>query len=190
MAVKLRLRRIGKKKKPHYRIVAIDSRVSRDGKYIDKLGNYNPLENPPEISVDEQKVLLWLNRGAIPTDTVRSLFRRVGIMMKWHLMKKGYSAEKIEEEFKKWELLRSEKEKREEALKVQKLREQKEVKSVEQKEASEEVKPVVAEEVDEVEIESSSADNDTVTEEPEIVAPAAEDAQNNEGAEDDEKSAD
>ena len=57
MAVKLRLRRIGKKKKPHYRIVAIDSRASRDGKYIEKLGNYNPLVNPPEIIVDEEKAL-------------------------------------------------------------------------------------------------------------------------------------
>lgn len=143
MAVKLRLRRIGKKKNPHYRIVAIDSRVSRDGKYIDYLGNYDPLENPPEISVDEQKALLWLNRGAIPTDTVRSLFRRVGIMMKWHMMKENFSPEKIEEEIQKWELLRTEKQKREEALKIQKQREQEEIPTIEKKGSPEQEEQVI-----------------------------------------------
>lgn len=123
MAVKLRLRRIGKKKKPHYRIVAIDSRASRDGKYIEKLGNYNPLVNPPEIIIDEQKALLWLNRGAIPTSTVRNLFRSVGIMMKWHLEKKGFTPEQIDEEVKKLELVREEKLKKAEALKIQEERE-------------------------------------------------------------------
>ncbi len=119
MAVKLRLKRIGKKKNPVYRIVATDSRVARDGKYIDKVGVYNPLTNPPDITVDETKALKWLGHGAIPTDTVRSLFRQKGVMLRWHLMKSGMSEEQIAEELKKWEMLQLEKQKKEEALKIQ-----------------------------------------------------------------------
>ena len=123
MAVKLRLRRMGKKKQPFYRIVAIDSRVARDGKYIEKVGHYNPIINPPEIVINDDKVLLWLNRGAIPSDTVKSLVSKKGVMLKFHLMKKGLEQDKIDEEVKKWELLQIERKKREEALKAQVERE-------------------------------------------------------------------
>lgn len=119
MAVKLRLTRMGKKKQPLYRIVAIDSRVRRDGKYIEKIGHYNPLTNPAEIVVDEEKAFRWLKNGAIPTDTVRSLFSKKGILLKWNLMKRGLPDAQISEEFKKWEVLQIERQKRQEALAAQ-----------------------------------------------------------------------
>ena len=89
MAVKLRLKRMGKKQAPYYRIVAADSRVKRDGKYIELVGTYNPIANPAEIKINEEIALKWLNQGAIPTDTVKSLFRQNGINEKFHLAKKN-----------------------------------------------------------------------------------------------------
>ncbi len=87
MAVKLRLLRMGAKRKPYYRIVAADSRTKRDGKYIELIGTYNPTQNPAEISIKEEVALKWLNNGAIPTDTVKSLFRSQGINEKFHQAK-------------------------------------------------------------------------------------------------------
>ena len=87
MAVKLRLLRMGAKKKPFYRIVAADSRTKRDGKYIELVGTYNPLTNPIELKINEEVALKWLSLGAKPTDTVKSLFTKVGINEKHHLSK-------------------------------------------------------------------------------------------------------
>jgi len=84
MAVKLRLKRMGTKKKPFYRIVAADSRSPRDGRFIEEIGSYNPLEVPAVVKIDETRALTWLNNGAIPTDTVRDLFSKEGIMKKFH----------------------------------------------------------------------------------------------------------
>ncbi len=84
MAVKLRLLRMGAKKKPFYRIVAADSRTKRDGKYIELVGTYNPVSEPAEIKVNEEVALKWLSDGAIPTDTVKSLFNKAGINEKFH----------------------------------------------------------------------------------------------------------
>ena len=94
MAVKLRLLRMGAKKKPFYRIVAADSRVKRDGKYIELVGTYNPVTNPAELDIKEEVALKWLNNGAIPTDTVKSLFRQKGINEKFHLSKSKKSETK------------------------------------------------------------------------------------------------
>ena len=91
MAVKLRLLRMGAKRKPFYRIVAADSRVKRDGKYIELVGTYNPVVDPAEITINEEVALKWLKDGAIPTDTVKSLFNKKGINKKFHEMK--YSKE-------------------------------------------------------------------------------------------------
>lgn len=135
MSVKLRLKRMGKKKYPFYRIVTIDSRTSRDGKYIDKIGHYNPMTNPAEIVINEERALYWLKQGAIPSETVRSLLSRKGILLKYDLIKKGADKEKCEEEMKRWELLQLEREKRKEAEEIQKVREkadQKEVTSLEE----------------------------------------------------------
>ena len=87
MAVKLRLLRMGAKRKPFYRIVAADSRVKRDGKYIELVGTYNPVADPAEININEEVALKWLKDGAIPTDTVKSLFNKKGINKKFHEMK-------------------------------------------------------------------------------------------------------
>lgn len=93
MAVKLRLMRMGAKKKPFYRIVAADSRTKRDGKYIELVGTYNPVTSPAEVKIDEEVALKWLNNGAIPTDTVRSLLRQKGINEKFHNQKSKKESE-------------------------------------------------------------------------------------------------
>ena len=80
MAVKMRLTRLGDKKAPFYRIVVADSRVSRDGKYIDLVGTYNPLTNPEEVKVDVEKANTWIKNGAQPTDTVKALLVKAGVI--------------------------------------------------------------------------------------------------------------
>lgn len=89
MAVKLRLQRFGSKQKPFYRIVAADSRKSRDGRFIEVIGTYDSLQTPAIIKVDEAKALTWLSQGAKPTDTVRSLLSKQGIMQKYHESKRN-----------------------------------------------------------------------------------------------------
>lgn len=96
MAVKIRLRRMGAKKRPIYRLVAIDSRRAREGRFVDHLGHYNPLENPATITVDEEKVYGWLRKGAEPSDTVKSLFAQIGLNEKWELVKQGKDASGVE----------------------------------------------------------------------------------------------
>ena len=88
MAVKLRLKRMGSKKAPFYRVVAADSRSPRDGKFIETVGTYNPITTEAEIKIDETLALKWLSTGAQPTETVRALFSKVGIMEKFHNSKK------------------------------------------------------------------------------------------------------
>ena len=83
MAVKIRLTRMGAKKRPMYRIVACDSRRPRDGEYLELIGTYNPVATPADVKIDEEKALKWLSTGAIPSDTVRSLFSKAGIMTKF-----------------------------------------------------------------------------------------------------------
>jgi len=85
MAVKLRLRRMGAKGQPFYRIVAADSRSPRDGKFIEILGTYNPLTEPAEIKIKEELVLKWLRSGAKPTETVRNILSKTGVLEKHHL---------------------------------------------------------------------------------------------------------
>ncbi len=76
--VKIRLRRMGAKKKPFYRIVVADSRYPRDGRFIEELGTYNPLTSPAEITVDSERVAAWIKTGAQPTETVKSLLKKAG----------------------------------------------------------------------------------------------------------------
>lgn len=83
MAVKIRLTRMGAKKRPTYRIVATDSRRPRDGQYLELIGTYNPLTEPKTVNIKEEVAMKWLNNGAIPTDTVRNLFSEAGIMKKF-----------------------------------------------------------------------------------------------------------
>ena len=80
MAVKIRLRRMGAKKSPFYRIIVADSRSSRDGRFIEEVGYYNPMTNPAEIKVDAEKSQKWLENGAQPTETVKSILTKSGII--------------------------------------------------------------------------------------------------------------
>lgn len=80
MAVKIRLKRIGTHKKPFYRVIVADSRSPRDGRFIEEIGTYDPVKKDAPVKVDEAKTLGWLKKGAVPTDTVRSLLSKVGIM--------------------------------------------------------------------------------------------------------------
>ena len=79
MAVKMRLRRMGAKKAPFYRVVVADSRYPRDGRFIEEIGTYNPLTEPAEIKIDAEKAKKWLGNGAQPTDTVKVLLKKSGI---------------------------------------------------------------------------------------------------------------
>ncbi len=79
MAVKIRLRRMGAKKAPFYRVVVADSRIPRDGRFIEEIGYYNPITEPAEIKIDEEKATKWINNGAQPTDVVKRLFNTVGL---------------------------------------------------------------------------------------------------------------
>ena len=83
MAVKLRLMRMGAKKRPFYRIVATDSRSRRDGEYLELIGTYNPINSEKDVKINEEVALKWLNNGAIPSDTVRNLLKDAGIMKKF-----------------------------------------------------------------------------------------------------------
>ena len=89
MAVKIRLTRMGAKKKPMYRIVASDSRSPRDGKYIELIGTYNPNTNPADVKIDKEVAKKWLSNGAVPTDTARNLLSKAGVM-------KGFAESKKE----------------------------------------------------------------------------------------------
>lgn len=84
MAVKIRLKRMGSNKAPFYRVVVANSRAPRDGRFIEEIGTYNPLVNPIEFKVNEEKALKWMLDGAKPSDTVRNLFSNVGLMEKLH----------------------------------------------------------------------------------------------------------
>ena len=88
MAVKLRLKRMGAKSRPFYRIVAADSRSPRDGRFIETVGTYDPVKKEESITIDEEKALKWLNNGAQPTDTVKNLLTKKGIWAKYKNTKK------------------------------------------------------------------------------------------------------
>ena len=110
MAVRIRLTRAGRKKIPCFRIVVMDSRKRRDGAYLDQLGVYYPSQQPAVLEVSAQKALEWLRKGAQPSDTVRSLLSREGVMIQFDLLKRGATAEQAAAEgarIKSGALLRS-----------------------------------------------------------------------------------
>jgi small subunit ribosomal protein S16 len=106
MAVKLRLQRHGRGKRPFYHIVATDSRARRDGRYIERVGDYNPLTKPATINVDVDKAVDWLQKGAEATDTVKAILKYKGVLVKKHLLrgvaKGAFTLEVAEEKFQKW----------------------------------------------------------------------------------------
>ena len=106
MPAKIRLQRHGKKGQPFYHIVIADNRAPRDGKFIEKIGTYNPLTEPAQINLKFDRALYWYSVGAVPTDTVRSLLSKKGVMLKYHLLqgvKKGaMTEEQAEIKFQNW----------------------------------------------------------------------------------------
>jgi small subunit ribosomal protein S16 len=96
LAVTIRLKRMGSKKNAFYRIVAADIRASRDGRFIEILGYYDPMKDPPEIKVDDDKVFKWLRNGAEPTENARSILRRIGVMERWELLKSGVEIHQLD----------------------------------------------------------------------------------------------
>jgi small subunit ribosomal protein S16 len=95
LAVRIRLRRMGAKKRPFFRFVAADSKSPRDGRFIEVLGYYNPVEKPAKVVVHQEKVFKWLNNGAQMSSTVESLFRQISILTKWEKIKAGESGDDI-----------------------------------------------------------------------------------------------
>lgn len=89
MAVKIRMRRMGAKNRPSFRFVATDSRMPRDGRFIEILGYYSPIDKPAKVNVKEERIYHWLKQGATPSDTVNSILKQIGLMRKWEMMKKG-----------------------------------------------------------------------------------------------------
>lgn len=106
MPAKIRLARHGKKKRPFYHIVVADSRAPRDGKFIEKIGTYNPITNPATIDLDFDKALDWLNKGAIPTETCRAILNYTGVLYMKHLLggvKKGaFDEATAKAKFEEW----------------------------------------------------------------------------------------
>jgi small subunit ribosomal protein S16 len=106
MPVKIRLQRHGKKGKPFYWIVAADSRAKRDGKFLEKLGTYNPLTQPADIRINIDAAVKWLMNGAIPTETARAILKYEGVLYKKHLLvgvrKGAFDMEEAERRFQKW----------------------------------------------------------------------------------------
>lgn len=107
MAVKLRLQRHGRGKRPFYHIVAADARSRRDGRFIERIGDYNPLTSPATIHLDMDKALQWLKDGAEPTCTVRAILKYKGVLYKKHLLRGvargAFSMEVAEQKFQEWE---------------------------------------------------------------------------------------
>lgn len=106
MPVRMRLQRHGKKNNPFYHIVIADGRAPRDGRFIEKIGTYNPMTNPAEINIDTDRALTWLGNGAQPTDTVRAILSYKGILYKRHLLKgvakSALTLEQAEAKFQEW----------------------------------------------------------------------------------------
>ena len=176
MAVKLRLRRMGKKKQPIYKVVAADTRSPRDGKFLEALGLYNPLTDPHTIEIKEDRVLYWLDNGAQPTNTVKSLLRQQGITLKRELGRKGLDAEKVEAEMENWKKLKEASSKKKSTKKKSKKQtaEEKTVETVVEKKAEEtavEEKPadtVVEEKSEETVVEKVDSKEESKSEKKEI----------------------
>jgi small subunit ribosomal protein S16 len=131
------LRRIGKKKMPQYHIVAADSRAARSGKFLEVVGRYEPLQDPMVIEAKEHRVFHWLKSGARPTDTVRSLFQRNGLWLKWSLTRQGADEMKIAAELEKWQMGQEEKRRKDTDRKERRLAARKARKTAEGQPAAE-----------------------------------------------------
>jgi small subunit ribosomal protein S16 len=102
LATTIRLTRLGKKKRPFYRLVVLDSRKRRDGAYLANLGYYNPFEEPHKVKLHDEEIIAWLQKGAQVSDTARALLRAEGVLYKYSLVKQGLSAAEIDTRMEKW----------------------------------------------------------------------------------------
>ncbi|MDZ7796542.1 MAG: 30S ribosomal protein S16 [Candidatus Marinimicrobia bacterium] len=109
MSVRIRLARMGRKNRPFYRVVVADSRSRRDGRFIEQIGTYDPLKKNENLDVKEDRVFHWLRYGANPSETMKRLFSKKGIMLKWHLENSNLSEDKKKQELQKWEIAQSQK---------------------------------------------------------------------------------
>ena len=107
MATKIRLKRIGRRNRPFYRMVVMDSRNRRDGAAIEELGWYNPIDADHSYDLKDERILHWLKDGAEPSEAAHKLLRRAGIAHRWHLIKQGLDEAQIDKDMKKWELKRN-----------------------------------------------------------------------------------
>lgn len=165
MAVRLRLRRVGRKKLPIYKVVAADSRSPRDGRFIESVGQYEPLRHTNNVEFKEERVFYWLRNGARPTDTVRNLLQKEGLWLKWSLLQKGADENTISEQLEKFRLSRAEKEKRQ----LEKTAAQKSKKKGDTAETTASAEPVektVSDEPAHVQHDETSNAEETVSEEP------------------------
>ena len=157
MATKIRLKRIGRRNSPFYRLVIMDARKRRDGAAIEEVGWYNPTAKDEMYSLKEDRILYWLEEGAQPTDTAHDILRTAGLAHKWHLMKQGLDETAVEKEMKKWAL------EREDVL--ERRRQRAEAKVAEKKAAAGKKAAATAAEVD------KPAEPDAKTEPPAETAP-------------------
>lgn len=134
MAVKLRLRRIGRRHHALYQIVAADERAPRDGKFLEKIGFYDPHKEFDKAQLDHNLALKWLSYGAIPTDTVRSILSREGVMLKLHLFRKKHSPEEVEAKYRDWRAQRDREEDMKKLEVEKKAKEEKDKRAAHEKE--------------------------------------------------------
>ena len=106
MATKIRLKRIGRRNRPFYRLIVIDSRKRRDGAAIEQVGWYNPIDSNNSYEINNERILHWLGEGAIPSNAVKKIMKNEGLALRWHLIQQGVDEKEIEKEIKKWELNR------------------------------------------------------------------------------------
>lgn len=186
MPAKIRLARRGRKKRPYYHIVVADSRTPRDSGYIEKIGSYNPMANPVDIELDFDRALDWLQKGAQPTDTARSILSQEGVMYKKHLLrgvKKGaLTEEEVEKRFNEWK----EKKETESLTEAEKLAEKEEAEKKKRLEAESKIneerkaelaKKNLAEESDKAKETAEEGAEETQQEEPAAGQPAEETAE-------------
>jgi len=115
VSVKIRLTRMGRRNRPFYRVVVADSRSRRDGRFIEQIGTYDPIKENNNFSVQEDRVFHWLKVGAQPSDTVKRMLSKEGIMLKWHLENSNISEDQKKIELQKWELAKKAKDDKKEA---------------------------------------------------------------------------
>ena len=126
METKIRLKRIGRRNRPFYRLIVIDSRKRRDGAAIEQIGWYNPIDPKHSYEIMDDRILYWLGEGAIPSNAVKKIMKREGLALRWHLMQQGVDEKEIEIEIKRWELNREDTLASREAKEAEKLEKKKE----------------------------------------------------------------